>query len=401
MGKWEREQHNHLIELRQNGHTWKEIARIMTDKYGYEYTDEQCRGRWRTNRHRIANQKTKPKVTHGYEFEKFRDGSQTVKQLIEISEEQLKSEKYVLKSHGYDPNQWDLTRHRFSKWEHHNREDGTKTLYSSQITVKPKEDRFTLKDLVSVIEKNTHPIKINIPTYKLQNKRLLEVALFDQHFGITDYEYYQPTQTKINDIITSRIWQEVLFVIGQDMLHHNDHRNRTASGREIEHVDINQAWEDARRFYEPLIEKAFRQSNKVKIMFNKGNHDESLSWAFVQMLKAKYPQAEFDDTFEERKIHIFGDCFIGFTHGDKGRKDLHNIFPVEYPEEWSKAKVREIHTGHFHKEDGKDVFGMMVRTLATRNKTDQWHRDNGYVGTHKRFMLFEYSEKELESIHYV
>jgi len=396
MGKWEREQHNHLIELRQNGHTWKEIARIMTDKYGYEYTDEQCRGRWRTNRHKID---TEPSYKETIEIKA--DGSQVSDRLIEISEQNAKDDDYLLRAHGYDPEEWEITSAKSSMWQHHNKQDGTKTLYASKITVKPKEDRFTIKDLVRVIEDNTESIKINIPTYKLQNKRLLEVPLFDQHFGITDYEYYQPTQTKINDILTSRIWQEVLFVIGQDMLHHNDHRNRTASGKEIEHVDINQAWEDARRFYEPLIEKAFRQSNKVKIMYNKGNHDESLSWAFVQMLKAKYPQAGFDDTFEERKIHTFGECFIGFTHGDKGRKDLHNIFPVEYPEEWSKAKVREIHTGHFHKEDGKDVFGMMVRTLATRNKTDQWHRDNGYVGAHKRFMLFEYSEKELESIHYV
>ncbi|WP_303801054.1 hypothetical protein [Alicyclobacillus macrosporangiidus] len=44
---------------------------------------------------------------------------------------------------------------------------------------------------------------------------------------------------------------------------------------------------------------------------------------------------------------------------------------------------------------------MMVRALVTRNKTDQWHRDHGFVGAHKRFMLFEWSMDALESIHYV
>ena len=126
-----------------------------------------------------------------------------------------------------------------------------------------------------------------------------------------------------------------------------------------------------------------------------------MSWAFVQYLKARFLQAEFDDSFQERKIHTFGDIFIGFTHGDKARKELHNIFPAEFPMQWAKAKIKEIHIGHLHKEDMKDVYGTVIRTLSTKNKTDQWHRDNGYIGAHKRFMLFEYSLEELESIHYV
>lgn len=393
--KWTEEEHNYLVELRKQNYSWQEIAKEMTKKFGKTFTKEKCRARWR------RQQKKTDKPEYKATIEIKSDGTQVSDRLIEIYEQDLKDESYLLEAHGYDPSEWEISSAKSSMWQHHNKQDGTKTLYASKIAVKPKENRFTLKDLVGVIKENTKPIKIKIPAYKIKEKRLLEIPLFDQHFGVSDYEYYQPTQAKIHEILTSRVWQEVLFVIGQDMLHHNDHRNRTASGREIQHVDITKAWEDARKFYEPLIEKAFLKSAKVKIMFNKGNHDESLSWAFVQMMKAKYPQATFDDTFEERKVHTFGECFIGFTHGDKGRKDLHNIFPVEYPTQWSKAKVREIHTGHFHREDGKDVFGMMIRTLATKNKTDQWHKDNGYVGKHKRFMLFEYSENALESIHYV
>jgi hypothetical protein len=97
----------------------------------------------------------------------------------------------------------------------------------------------------------------------------------------------------------------------------------------------------------------------------------------------------------------YGRNFIGITHGDKARKDIHNIFPVEFPIEWAKAECREIHMGHYHIEDMKDRFGTMVRTLSTGNKTDKWHKDFGFVGGHKRFMLFEYSQKEVEAIYYV
>ena len=31
----------------------------------------------------------------------------------------------------------------------------------------------------------------------------------------------------------------------------------------------------------------------------------------------------------------------------------------------------------------------------------EWHKDNGFVGSHKRFQLVEYSEYEAEMIRYV
>jgi len=139
----------------------------------------------------------------------------------------------------------------------------------------------------------------------------------------------------------------------------------------------------------------------VRVIYSKGNHDESLSHAFAKMIRRLYPSVDVDVSYVERKCHTYGRVFLGITHGDKARKQLHNIFPVEFPVEWSNALTREIHIGHLHKEDATDTFGMMIRTLATRNKTDKWHRDNGYIGNHKRFMLFEYSTTELRHIHYV
>src|SRR5690554_2149983 len=96
MGKWEREQHNHLIELKQNGHTWKEIAQRMTEKFGRTYTAEQCRSRWRTNRHKID---AKPGYKETIEIKA--DGSQVSDRLIEISEQNAKDDDYLLHAHGY------------------------------------------------------------------------------------------------------------------------------------------------------------------------------------------------------------------------------------------------------------------------------------------------------------
>lgn len=262
------------------------------------------------------------------------------------------------------------------------------------------ENSSSINQLIEAI-KEVKPIQVEIDPIEVKEKRLLEIPLFDSHFGISDYEYYKPTQSKIMDKLSSRKWEEVLIILGQDLLHTDNFKGQTANGTMIGEIDLVKAWDDAHKFYGPMIEMSIKQAKKIKIIYSPGNHDHSMSWAFVQFIKALYPQVTYDDSLEERKVHTFESIFIGTTHGEKNRKNLHNIFPVEFPIEWSKAKVRELHFGHYHLEDAKDVYGMMVRTLATRNKTDKWHKDNGYVGAHKRFMLFEYSEDNLESIHYV
>ncbi|MFD0587805.1 hypothetical protein ACFQZE_07305 [Paenibacillus sp. GCM10027627] len=329
-----------------------------------------------------------------------KDGSQISDKLIEMSLEQSKNPAYLLKAHGYDVSTWDLISSRSNIWNAFSNDAGVLELRASKITVRPLKNHFNFDRFIESL-KNLKPIELTTNLNFIEDKRLLEIPLFDPHFGVSDYDYYKPTQERIANKIRHRQWEQVLFIVGQDMLHNDDFRGRTSSGTPIETVDMEKAWNDCLSFYQPLINTAFKYSNKVKIMYSKGNHDESMSWAFVQLLKGLYPAAEIDDSFIERKAHVFGDNFIGTTHGDKARKNLHNIFPIEFPMEWARAKNREIHIGHLHVEDGRDYFGMMVRTLATRNKTDKWHKDQGYVGAHKRFMLFEYTETDLESIYYV
>jgi UDP-2,3-diacylglucosamine pyrophosphatase LpxH len=317
-----------------------------------------------------------------------------------MSAKDEKDVNYLMKAHGFDSNEWELVSARNNIWNSYSKQDGIMTLYASKITVKPKKNGFNFDELVTAIKKEVKPITV-IPNKAIFRNRLLEIPFFDSHFPISDYDYYKPTQDKTLRLISSRQWEEVLFIIGQDMLHNDNFRGQTANGTPIEQVNMVKAWEDAKMFFQPLLLEALKHAARVKVVYSKGNHDESMSWAFIQMLKVIFPQIEFDDEIKERKAHLFHKVFIGVTHGDKARKNLHNIFPVEFPIEWSKAKTREVHTGHFHVEDSKDIFGMMVRTLSTRNKTDQWHKDNGFVGAHKRFQVFEYSEDELEAIYYV
>jgi hypothetical protein len=396
MSKWPQEQLDYLFELKQKNLTWNMIAEKMTMKFNKRFSREKVKAKYLRNRHLIGKEETYKETV-----EIKKDGSQYSDKLIEMSAEQSKDPEYLLRAHGYDVNKWDLVNARSNIWHTYSVQDGKTPSYASQISVKPKTTN-EFEKLLTTIE-NQKPFNIKVQPRQLQNHHLLEVAPVDTHFGISSYEYYIPNQTRIIDRIKSKHWSEVIIPVGNDLFHNDDFRGRTSSGREIQKVGMREAWLDAEKFYYPIIDEAAANSNNVKIIYVRGNHDESMSWAFVRNLMTKYPSMEFDDSFQEHKAHTFHKVFVGLTHGEKNRKNTTKIFNSKYRMEIAKAKVREIHQAHLHGEDAttKDDYGIMLRTLSTQNQEDEWHDQNGYVGKNKRFMLFEYSKDALEGIYYV
>lgn len=328
------------------------------------------------------------------------DGSQASDKLLKLNSDQMKDAKYLLKAHGYDPTKWEMVKATNSMWNMYTKAQGKIINYSSKIIVKPLVEEFTIKDLAkSVLE--VKPVSVVVKRIKEKAENMLLVSLFDLHFGINSFEDYMFTQERIAKRMEKNEYKEVLFIVGNDNFHHDNFRSTTASGTIIENVDMESAWDNAVEFYEPLIKQAVENGSDVKIIYVKGNHSESMEWAFVKYLGARFPTVEVDGTFEERKIHVYGESVLGFTHGDKRKKQIHNIFQADFPMQWGMAKDRAIYTGHLHHEQVFDEYGTVVRTLPTSGKTDKWHNDNGFIGANKRFQIFDYDLNGLSEIQYV
>ena len=229
---------------------------------------------------------------------------------------------------------------------------------------------------------------------------MLEIPMFDLHLGINHLADYTETLQRIDTAICGKHWDTIVIVIGQDLLHNDDFRGRTTKGTQIDAVDMTEAWTDAEVIYRSLIIDSLEHADHVLVKYSFGNHDESMSWAFVKMLERWYPQAEFDTEVSQRKAMLWNQCFIGWTHGDYHKAtpgDLAMQFIAENPVFYASSTVREVHAGHLHGESGKD-HGMMVRRLPTGAKTDEWSRKQGYVTSHRRFQLFTYTPGSLSSI---
>lgn len=269
----------------------------------------------------------------------------------------------------------------------------------TQAWIKQETDTLDWGKIKDLITKDAP--KSDIAPTLLTGDTMLEIPLFDLHFGVATFETYRDELAEILGLICAKTYDEINILVGQDALHNNDMRGHTAKGTPIEQVDFPQSWSDAWCFFRTLIDAGLQHSTNVKVRYSKGNHDECSSWCLFKALEAVYPQCSFDDSLAPRKCIFWRGCFIGYGHCDYTNKSsvLFQNFVLDFPEDFAKAKVREVHSGHFHSESYDN--GIMIRRLPTAVPTDEWSSNNGYVGAHKRFQLFEWAENRLKAIYYV
>ncbi|PLR99634.1 hypothetical protein [Bacillus sp. T33-2] len=347
----------------------------------------------------IEQLNSEEEITYKETTEILSDGSHKSDKLIRMNAEQSKDINYILEAHGFNKESWELVNAKNNIWNVYSKQDGVQSLYSSKITVKPKVSGFDVDKFLEKAKQEIIPV--HIIEKVTEGIGLLEVPLFDLHFGVNTYESYIPVRDKTLSKIHSKKWDKIFFIIGQDLLHNNGFDGKTSSGTLIEKVDMDKAWDDAFTFYCDLINAAQNNSNSVECSYSIANHDDSMSWSLVKCLEIKFPDIKFDTSKKVRKSFVWNDVFIGYSHGHKGSSRLHENFLSDFGKQMAVAEVVEIHTGHIHTETAKDKFGVLVRTLSTKGKTDDWHDDNGFVGAHKRFQLFEYSPSSLDAIYYI
>jgi UDP-2,3-diacylglucosamine pyrophosphatase LpxH len=273
-----------------------------------------------------------------------------------------------------------------------------------QAWIKQKVSDFEPTDFLEAIRESVDPF-VYVPSERNNATRMLEIPLFDMHWGVGFMDYYEPVLNELLDLITSRTWDKIVIPFGQDFFHNDSIINgQTTKGTSIEKVDTIRAVKESKTFMYTLIEAAIQCANEVKVVYSAGNHDRSISWMFIQVLLERYGPSVVDDTLEYRKVITYGKNSIMITHGDSRQataKNLAHIFPITFATEFANANIREVHAGHLHHESEADIYGVMVRRLSSGGKVDDWSNKEDFVGTHRRFMVFEWDQNKLASIHYI
>lgn len=272
-----------------------------------------------------------------------------------------------------------------------------------QAWIKQSANGFDQEDFLSALSGKVEPYVRSSEVS--DGEDMLEISLFDMHWGIAFLDYYAHVLDEVLAIITDKHWEKIVIPFGQDFFHNDSIVNgQTTKGTQVEKVDMVRAVKDGQRFIYAIIDAALEYANEVRVIYSPGNHDRSISWMFMQTLLERYGDSIVDDSLEFRKVVTYGKNAIMITHGDSKRatsRNLAHIFPIAFPGEFAGADVREVHSGHLHHEAEADVYGVMVRRLSSGNQNDEWSNREDFIGSHKRFMLFAWSLDKLKTIYYI
>jgi hypothetical protein len=285
----------------------------------------------------------------------------------------------------------------------------TKNEFISELKSAAKAE---LDDLKRQFKSGTGAPKVKVR--RSVSGKMLELNLTDIHFGKlswgteTGYANYDAKIAKalwyraLNILLVRSAnykYDEIWFVVGNDMLNSDDVLSRTTSGTQVESdVRHEKTYKMVREILVDTVELLRNYANKIKIVVMPGNHDFNSAWHLGDSLECyfhKYKDVEIDNSPRVRKYHTYGNTLIGYTHGDKGkRSDLPMLMATEASEQFGKSKFREFHTGHLHAEITHEKNGVVVRILSALCPPDAWHSENGYVGNRRSSQAFQWDEKE-------
>jgi hypothetical protein len=243
--------------------------------------------------------------------------------------------------------------------------------------------------------------------------RMLEIAMFDAHFGKLAWtpetngpnydlaiakEIYLRAFHSLLERSNLHRYEQVIFPIGQDMFNSDNLESMTTKGTRVSSDSrFQKMFQTVRRLMVGCVEE-LRAIAPVKVIVVPGNHDTLAAWCLGDSLECwfnKYKDVEIDNRPTLRKYHEFGQVLLGFTHGDKGKRTGYPLLmATEASAAFGRCRFREFHTGHHHTTKLDEQNGVRVRTLPSLSPADGWHAENGFVGNLRNGEAYDWDRRE-------
>ncbi|OIM34194.1 hypothetical protein ATX69_02505 [Oenococcus oeni] len=355
----------------------------------YHFTDERQKGKEDfSSKQNFDDNGNVSSIDFNLKFEDFRQTSS-------------KKPADILRFAGYDPLDWQVSNVVNNDWSVTNGNGEKYWNHQVKLSVKPKtNDDLSIDELISLFNEKVEPVKVI--KSNVHGKNNLVIACSDFHFGITKFKDVENRLVELIDLI-HRGWKQIVITQLGDLLHSDAlNTSKTTKGTELDPIDFVQAVRDAERFIFPIIEESYKYSDSMQMFNINGNHDETTSFMFQEMLRAKYPEMDIKVNNSYREAFVVGKS-VGLLalHGHAAKTKAPMLFATEYPDIWSKSTYRMVLYGHFHKEVVNDDFGVVEHQVGTFKKSDPYESKNGYTMATKKMECFEFDDQTLKDIHYI
>lgn len=296
----------------------------------------------------------------------------------------------ILKDKGHDPSQWS---HAWVKSK-----EGTVFIKNTNGLVKHEDFREDLLQSLKSYSPNFDKIKRD----KVSDGHCLVLDIADLHIGKlasateSGEKYNVQKAVELATEGVAGILQkaegfnidQIVFVIGNDVLHIDNPAGTTTSGTK---QDVDGMWYDnfmaAKDLYIAIIERLVTEWD-VHVMHNPSNHDYMTGFMLADTVYSwfrNHPNITFDVSMAHRKYYQYGNNLLGTSHGDGAKMpDMPLLMANESKEMWSSTKFRYIYLHHIHHMrkinflSGQDYHGATVEYLRSVSYTDSWHHRKGY-----------------------
>jgi len=328
-------------------------------------------------------------------YSRKQDGTVDSSFISDYNTADLQNDEKLLKTVGLDSEKYEIQNVKVSNWEQNSNSKGLKTLHSIKITAK-KRVVISEAKLIETLTKKVNPF-ISHSTSEYTNNRNLVIPLADLHFGITKIEDLTSKLLSLGKIMKDKNYKVVAIEQLGDLFHSSlMKKTQTQKGTILDDVDMVEAIEDAKTFYDAIIRCALAHSQEVHIYHTEGNHSGNMEYMFLEYLEAKYPEVKVFNNNDYRYYYQLDNVGFMIAHGDYAKKGLPMLFANEADTIWSSSTSREIHTGHFHSEKTVDHDGVMHRQFGTMKPNDPYEVSNGYTMNKKELQVLEYDANSLK-----
>lgn len=191
--------------------------------------------------------------------------------------------------------------------------------------------------------------------------------------------------------------EEVVYIVGSDQFN-SEWTSATTKGTPQENIHTYQeAFELITDHEINIIKDLLDHSERVKVVFVPGNHDQYVGWHLVNLLKVyfrKEGRISFDDATLNTKYHKYGNTAIMLNHGDAIKpKELAHIFPIGFKEQWSLCENYVIITGDKHHELALDISGIKFYQIPQLSSAvSKWDDKMGYRNNKAEMVAFVVTE---------
>ncbi len=337
----------------------------------------------------------------------------------------IKTVEDLLRHIEADMTRYEVAQSEATKWECGDGEGGSIELHRVFVRLKPKAGpgvQEAVEAMIKAAKKDIRRAAVPKPPKRSGLWQVIVVA--DVHFGkyawrgttgADDYDLY------IAEKVVRQASSELMAVgdnlkparrtiafIG-DNLHYDNPKGQTTSGTQLERDGrLQKMLEIGWNTLLEVVERSAEAAPTDVLVVN-GNHDETLSWAFQRVLIERFRndgRVTVSEAWTGRQYATYGKNLLGFAHGHKAKRKLGQIMALEQPKQWSSSICREWHTGHYHSQAAEwqrpieTIDGVIVRTAPAICPPDDWHAENGFIGSRRAMETFIYRpEGGLLSLH--